>query len=265
VLVNFAKSDELGLSERMEALFAAGKTKKFAKNASGIFAQLYKGADKSQKTQLFNLAMESEQGIGFLFDLVGSKKIVFDGVDITAKKKMVDVQPKHPVRKALVKKVNQGLVKKKQQAHKKIATVAKAIEAGSITGNSQTGKGVAQSCIQCHQIGSDGHDLAPALGGFKNRDAEHLLTAIIAPNEAIEGGYRLYRLVKKNGQIIEGYMYRSDEYGTTIAKEGGQKIFTAKEQIKSEKFLNGQSFMPSRFDQFPDQLLADLVAYLRTL
>jgi len=28
---------------------------------------------------------------------------------------------------------------------------------------------------------------------------------------------------------------------------------------------NGQSFMPSRFDQYPDQLLADLVAYLKGL
>lgn len=240
-LVILVQSEELAISERLTALLAVGNTRKTYKRASDMFAKLYTSADDGNKPTLMNAAMESEQGIGFLLDLVGKKVIATDTLDLAVKKKMVDVQVRHPLRKTLMESVNAGLGAKKAAAHKKIASVAKAIEAGTLKGNAQTGMGVAQMCAQCHQIENKMNDLAPALGGYKDRDPEHLLTAIVAPNEAIEGGYRLYRLVRKNGQIIEGYMYLSDDNGTLVAKAGGHKIFTPKEQIKSEKFMNGQS------------------------
>jgi len=81
----------------------------------------------------------------------------------------------------------------------------------------------------------------------------------------MEGGYRLYRLTKKNGDILEGYMFSSNKNGTTIAYMGGSKEFIPKEQIKRERFISGQSFMPSIFNNIPEQAMVDLVTYIKTL
>ena len=127
------------------------------------------------------------------------------------------------------------------------------------------GKSLFTACIACHAVGDQGHDIAPALDGSANRDVSHLLTAIVKPNEAMEAGYRLYRVTTTNGDLFEGYMRQSNAYGTTLASMGGGEIFIPKEQILKEGIVPGQSFMPSHFGLLPEQSMVDLVSYIQTL
>ena len=120
------------------------------------------------------------------------------------------------------------------------------------------------SCLACHQAGGQGYDIAPALDGSANRDIHHLLTAIVKPNEAVEGGYRIYRVVTVSGDIHEGYMYSNTDYGVTLAYMGGAKQFIPRHRIRQQRHVN-TSFMPSSFGNFPDQTMVDLVSYIKTL
>ena len=69
-------------------------------------------------------------------------------------------------------------------------------------------------CLSCHVVGKTGAGFAPALDGSVHRDIKSLLTAILDPDAAIEGGYVLYRIAKKNGDILEGFLQNQAERGT---------------------------------------------------
>src|SRR3546814_6812602 len=56
-----------------------------------------------------------------------------------------------------------------------------------------------------------------ALDGSGARDDESLLTAILDPDAAVEGGYALYRVTKKDNGVVEGYLYNKDKKGVTIS------------------------------------------------
>ncbi len=115
-------------------------------------------------------------------------------------------------------------------------------------------------------MGNKGQDIAPALDGSANRDTEALLTAILDPDAAVESGYAVYRVTKKDGSSIEGYLVKKDDRGTTIAFMGGSQVFIEAEDIRRQGFLGGRSFMPKGLiDSYTDEQIADLISYIRTL
>ena len=99
----------------------------------------------------------------------------------------------------------------------------------------------------------------------RNRELEHLLTAIVDPDVAVEGGYGLYRINKTDGSVVEGYREKEEVLGTTIAMMGGARIFVPRLEIRKGGFVGGRSFMPPLFGQLPKETMADLVAYISTL
>jgi putative heme-binding domain-containing protein len=104
------------------------------------------------------------------------------------------------------------------------------------------------------------------LDGAAHRETEHLLTAILDPDAAVEGNYALYRIFKRDGDAIEGYLEEENARGATLRLMGGGKLFVSRDQIASASFLNGRSVMPrGLIDGFDKQQLADLLAYVRTL
>src|SRR3546814_602164 len=134
------------------------------------------------------------------------------------------------------------------------------------TGDSEKGKILFQTCLLCHRVGQEGQDIAPALDGSAARDDESLLTAILDPDAAVEGGYALYRVTKKDNGVVEGYLYNKDEKGVTISSMGGGQVFIQTDEIKNQGFLGGRSFMPRGLvDSFTDDQVSDLLAYIQTL
>lgn len=104
------------------------------------------------------------------------------------------------------------------------------------------------------------------MDGSANRENEALLTAILDPDAAVESNYAVYRVTKKNGSTIEGYLVNKNDRGATIAFMGGSQVFVEAGAIQSQGFLGGRSFMiKGLIDHYSDKQVSDLLAYIRTL
>ena len=93
-----------------------------------------------------------------------------------------------------------------------------------------------------------------------------MLTAILDPDAAIEGNYTLYRIYKRDGSTIEGYLEHKDAKGATMRFMGGAKLFVPRTDIADATFVSGRSVMPSGLiDAMPEEQIANILAYIRTL
>ena len=236
-----------------------------ADNKKGITAlsQLYLKGNDTQQQSMISVASNYQQGLFFLLNLLQQEKINTQNLSLDIQSMMVELHPRHTYAEQLLEQVSQAKSKQSKEGDAKVEKLATAIN--SLQGNASTGKFAFASCLQCHQAGTSGQNIAPSLDGSKNRDLKHMLTAIVKPNDAIEGGYRVYRIVKQTGLITEGYMYNKTGNGTTIAFMGGSTAFVPKEQILKENHVDGKSFMIPAFGNFSEQQMADLIAYIKTI
>ena len=137
--------------------------------------------------------------------------------------------------------------------------------AATLEGNPSLGEALFQSCLACHKVGEKGYEVAPPLDGSANRDTAHLITAIVNPDEAVEGAYGLYSVVRKDGSVVEGRLVKTTPHGTTIGQAGGIEIFTPSSHIHQQSAVHKRSFMPAGFGDLPDQSMIDLISYIKTL
>jgi len=139
--------------------------------------------------------------------------------------------------------------------------------AESGTGDPLLGKPIFNAiCLSCHSVGSEGVGWAPALDGSGYRDNEALLTAILDPSAASEGAYRVRRVQKTDGSVVEGYLQKENERGVTFRFMGGGTVFIPKSEIKGITQVLPQSTMPEGLiDKLPHDQVANLLAYIRTL
>ena len=92
------------------------------------------------------------------------------------------------------------------------------------------------------------------------------MAAILNPDAAVEGSYAVYRVTKKDGSSLEGYLVKRDNRGTTLGFMGGSSQFVQVSEIDSEGFLGGRSFMPKGLiDNYSAEQVSDLLAYIKTL
>ena len=121
-------------------------------------------------------------------------------------------------------------------------------------------------CLSCHKVGDGGAGFAPALDGSAHRENEALLTSILDPDAAMESAYALFRIIKKDGSSIEGYMESRNDRGTTLRFMGGASLFTPIADIKSQRHVPGRSVMPKGLmDALSDEQIANLLAYIKTI
>ena len=121
-------------------------------------------------------------------------------------------------------------------------------------------------CLSCHSVGSEGAGWAPALDGSGYRDNEALLTAILDPSAASEGAYRIRKIQKTDGSVVEGYLQKENDRGVTFRFMGGGSVFVPRNEIKGMTQVFPQSAMPDGLiDNMPQDQVANLLAYIRTL
>ena len=124
---------------------------------------------------------------------------------------------------------------------------------------------VETTCLSCHSIAGKGVGFAPPLDGSSKRDLDGLITAIVAPDAATENVFRLYRLEKKDGTIVEGFKRAEDAQGITMVAMGGAETKFPSTEIKSAGYVQGRSMMPDLTAGMTDSQVAEIVAYLRTV
>ncbi|MGJ8644800.1 MAG: PVC-type heme-binding CxxCH protein [Luteolibacter sp.] len=257
-LTAVASDDALPLDLRVDAAHAIAQTDPVAGKAA--FLNLIEGQDAAPLVSVFS---QSKPGAKILINLYAEKKLTDDSFDQSSADRMVAAFRKDKSALAIKAASDKKIAEQKKLAASRIEHLVDFV--GKNPGNAETGKATFASCLACHAVGSEGQNIAPPLDGSGLRDLEHLITAIVSPDDAVEGAYGLYRITKTDGSSVEGYLDKDEPLGKTVAAMGGGRIFVPTAEIKKATFVPGRSFMPPVFGGLPDETIADLIAYISTL
>lgn len=129
-------------------------------------------------------------------------------------------------------------------------------------GDAAAGRAVFErNCAKCHRHGALGASIAPDLSGMAVRRREELLIDILDPNRSVEGNYRQYTLVKRDGIVLTGLL--AGETRTTVELiDAEAQRHTVDRRAVEELIGSRASFMPEGFEQIGEEPLTDLLAFL---
>ena len=218
----------------------------------------------TEKTEMVSILSGSSQSVAVLMNVYEQKGLDLSAFNLSAAERIVNTHRSDHRGQAIMEGVKKREEEKKKAFDGDLSRyMAIANKNG---GNPNEGKMLFQTCLLCHQVGSKGQNIAPALDGSASRDYEAIITAILNPDAAVESSYAVYRVKKKDGQSLEGYLVNKDTRGTTLAFMGGSKVFIDAGSIQNQGFLGGRSFMAKGLiDNYTDKQVADLLSYIRTL
>ncbi|BDS05616.1 hypothetical protein NT6N_06560 [Oceaniferula spumae] len=256
-----AADQSYGFDVRLHAIAALCITD--AKSARGLVGKIVRTLKDDQKSQLVRRLSFSRQGNAVLIALWSGKQINASHWDFPSAARAQQLLKKNKVARAIYGQLQKQEVAERKKLSAKVKHYEEAVP--KLKGNPAVGQGFFASCLACHAVGGQGQAIAPPLDGSAARDTGHLLTAIVNPDEAMESAFGLYYAVRKDGLAVEGYLAKSDDNGIVVATIGGQETFIAKSALLAQGSVNGRSFMPRTFGELPDQLMADLLAYIKTL
>ena len=206
----------------------------------------------------------SNQSAAVLMNVFGQKGLDLSAFNLSSAERIVNANRSDQRGQAIM----EGVKKREEEKKKAFDGELKRymVIANKNGGNPNEGKKLFQTCLLCHQVGNKGQNIAPALDGSASREYEAIITAILNPDAAVESSYAIYRVKKKDGQSLEGYLVNKDARGTTLAFMGGSRVFIETANIQSQGFLGGRSFMTKGLiDNYTDKQVADLLSYIRTL
>lgn len=220
--------------------------------------------DHFQKTAVVKLFSNSKQGSDILKQLFAQGHLDITAFDLSSAERVLNHQASDSRGNEIYTKVVAMREQEKNSLDVRLGALMAIIQ--NREGDAIKGKAMFQTCLMCHKVGNEGQDFAPALDGSANRDTEALLTAILDPDAAVESNYAIFRVTKKDGGNIEGFLVKRDEAGTTIGFMGGSKLYIQAKEIRSQGFLGGRSFMmKGMIDHYTEDQVADLFAYIITL
>lgn len=259
--IRIAQNNNINTDLRISALHNLCKSD--TEGALAIIHDQLQSFDDSQKKALASALSSSKEGSAVLTSLYADKRLATEAFDLAAAERLSENAPDARGSEILVD-VKARMEEEKKSFEAKLERYVTMVEQNA--GDPGRGEELFKTCLMCHRVGDQGQDIAPALDGSAARETGALLTALLEPDAAVERGYAVFRVTRKDNTSVEGYLSHRDGNGTTIAFMGGNKVFIPIEDIKSQYFLGGRSFMPrGLIEGYTDQQVADLVAYMGTL
>ena len=144
------------------------------------------------------------------------------------------------------------------------ATVQRLLPVANRTGDVERGrKAFETTCMVCHAFNGRGQHVGPDLTGMGARPKAELLVEIIDPNRSVEANYRLWTVVRRDGESVSGRMDAETATSVDILDTTGMKHSIQRKDIARIE-SSQQSIMPSGFDQLPADELAGILEYIAT-
>jgi len=123
----------------------------------------------------------------------------------------------------------------------------------------------ATKCLTCHQQGGHGGKIGPALDGLGLTGVEAILRHVLTPSAAMEGGYRSFRVVTRDGRVIQGLLVSRDADAIVLRQPQVADVRLAMKDVAEADFT-GVSIMPEGLlEAMQPEEVSDLFAHLKLL
>ncbi|WP_197169485.1 PVC-type heme-binding CxxCH protein [Novipirellula galeiformis] len=122
-----------------------------------------------------------------------------------------------------------------------------------------------QHCATCHRVKGIGNQVGPDLAGLKDRSPKAMVTAILAPNAAVEDKYLSYNVLTLDGVVEAGIITNESTVAIELTMQNGKSKTILRDDIDQVQSV-GTSLMPEEFEKVisPSQM-SDLLAFLDEL
>lgn len=117
-----------------------------------------------------------------------------------------------------------------------------------------------QNCMVCHAIRGKGGQVGPDLTGVGHKPKAENLIDILDPNRSVEGTYRAWNVVMKDGNTFYGRLAQESRTSIQINDTTGSHVLQ-RSDIKSITATD-RSIMPDGFEALPPDDLAAVLEYL---
>ncbi len=144
------------------------------------------------------------------------------------------------------------------------ALLAQTENIAPLTAEAARGKAIYEgkgNCASCHRIKGAGSRIGPDLSEAGARRPEQLTTKLTNPDAEINAANRPYRVVLKNGTVVNGRLLNLDTFTVQMLDDKENLRSFTKSDLKEYMFVE-KSPMPSYKDKLSGQEIADVVAYL---
>jgi putative membrane-bound dehydrogenase-like protein len=131
------------------------------------------------------------------------------------------------------------------------------------TGDATAGKLVFKNqCAKCHMHSGEGNRIGPDLTGMAVHPKEHLLIDIIDPSRDVEGNYRVYNVLTKDGRTLQGLLASETKTTVELLDAEAKKLVIQRDNIE-ELTASNKSLMPEGFEkQITRDDLVNLLEFL---
>lgn len=133
-------------------------------------------------------------------------------------------------------------------------------------GNLERGQEVFErTCLICHSVANKGADIGPPLDGIGLKGIDSILRNVLTPSAAIEGGYRLYRVLTVDGRVVQGLLVAADGKAVVIRQPNAPDERIPWDRIERAGFSSVSVMPEGLLESLTPEEARDLLNYVQTL
>lgn len=178
----------------------------------------------------------------FLLDQLEDGMVPFSTIDLTQRQTLT-THPDNKIRQRAIDLFSAS-------SNSKISAKLDIFRQADLTGGDvEQGKSVFQQhCAACHRYKGIGSAVGPDLKSLTDRSKEFMLTAILAPNAAVDGRYASYSVLLEDGRVLSGILASESNQSITLKEKSGVERRILRSDIELLK-ATGKSLMPEGLEQ----------------
>ncbi|MBX3440794.1 MAG: neutral/alkaline non-lysosomal ceramidase N-terminal domain-containing protein [Planctomyces sp.] len=215
----------------------------------------WKSLEPTTHSSVINALLSRDAWTSQLLDAIAAEAIRPSELDAAARNRLLE-HPDESLRQRAADLLQPSASRRDVlEQHQSVLTLA---------GDPDRGAAVfTKTCAACHRLHERGADLGAKLGSLQNKATDALLTAILDPNQAVEGRYLSYAAATNDGRTYAGMIVEETSTSITLARPDGQKDVILRIDLESLS-SSGKSFMPEGLErELSPQDIADVIAFVQ--